>query len=336
MIDGTPRFLIVRLGSLGDVVHAIPAVAALRRRHPTALIDWMVDPKYSELLSLVTSIDRAIALDPRERWTDLIETARDLRRRHYDAVIDLQGLLKSALLARAAGGRRTIGFPRAHLRETLASAFYSETPDPGEGPHVIHKALELMRALDVRDSTIEFPLLVPSSTAAEHVAAGLGGTGYALINPGAAWANKRWPADRFGRLAASIRERHNLRSVVLWGPGEESLAGTVIAASAGAAALAPPTSIPDIMAVAKGADVMISGDTGPLHLGAAVGTPLVALFGPTRAERNGPWASKDISVSVFDRCECHYERKCRRGTACIDTITLDEVVAAVDRRIADR
>ena len=320
------RFLIVRLGSLGDVVHAIPAVAALSARHPDAHIDWIVDPRYADLVGMVEGIDRVIPFDPRQGWRQLLTIARQLRREGYEAAIDLQGLIKSAVLARAAGARRTIGFSRAHLRESLASLLYTETHDPGDAPHVIHKGLALMRAMGVEQARVTFPLRLPAARP---------GT-YALINPGAAWPNKRWPPERFGALAAAIHERRGLKSLVLWGPGEEAAAAAVVAASRGSAETAPPTRIPDIFALARSASVMISGDTGPVHIAGAVGTPIVALFGPTRAERNGPWSPADISLSRFDQCVCHYERRCRRDRPCIDDISVDEVIAAVERRIAPR
>jgi heptosyltransferase-1 len=325
--DRAPRFLIVRLGSLGDVVHAIPAVATLIDRYPDARVDWVVDPRYVDLVKAVERIGNVIPFDSRQGWGMLIATARRLRAEGYDAVIDLQGLLKSAVLARIAGGRRTIGFSRAHLREPMAALFYTETHDPGDAVHVIHKGLALMRALGVQKTPVAFPLGVPRQMTPD---------GYVLINPSAAWPNKRWPAERFGALAAVIRERLGLTSLVLWGPGEEALASAVVAASKGAAKAAPPTSIIDIASLARGARLMISGDTGPLHIAGAVGTPIVALFGPTRAERNGPWSPVDISITRFDRCVCHYERRCRRAQPCIDDIGVDEVLAAVERRVAAR
>jgi len=327
VIEGASRFLIVRLGSLGDVVHAIPAVAALIDRYPRARVDWIVDPRYVDLVKRVDRIGNVIPFDSRAGWGLLIATARRLRGARYDAALDLQGLLKSAVLARMAGARRTIGFSRAHLREPLANLFYTERHDPGDIVHVIDKGLALMRALDVHEAKARFPLGVP--------APGEPG-GYVLINPSAAWPNKRWPAERFGALAAAIRARHNLTSMVLWGPGEEALAEAVAVASNGAAQTAPSTTIVDILTLARGARLMISGDTGPMHIAGAVGTPIVALFGPTRYERNGPWSPADISISRFEHCACHYERRCRRTQPCIDDISVDEVIAAVDRRMAAR
>ena len=327
------RFLIVRLGSLGDVVHGIPAAAALRAHFPDARIDWLVDPRYVELLDRVRGLDARIAVDTR-RIPDTLRTIGDLRGVRYHGVVDLQGLVKSALLARAARGERTIGFPKAHLREPIASMLYSQTPDPGSAAHVIHKNLALLAPFGVRDPRVEFPLDVPVTPAAEQVASRAGAGRYAVINPGAAWPNKRWPPDRFGAVAAGMRERHGLRSIVIWGPGEEALADAVVSSSSGAAERAPRTTITDVFAIARNAALLISGDTGPLHIGAAVGTPIVALFGPTFAERNGPWSVSDVVISRAAQCSCHYRRRCRTGQPCIEAIAVDEVVGAVERRLA--
>jgi lipopolysaccharide heptosyltransferase I len=328
-----PTFLLVRLGSLGDIIHAIPAAAALRSRYPRARIDWLVDPRYTSVLAIVEGVDRAIPIDPRGSVSALLGTIAELRRTKYDAAVDLQGLLKSAVLARAAGARRVVGMPREQLREPMARVFYGETPDAGREPHVVHKNLSLMRGLGVEDLRVRFPLKVPRTAASDTVAARFGSGGYVLINPGAAWPNKRWPPERFGSLAAGLHERRGLRSLVLWGPGEEDIAARAVGASRGTAELAPSTTIVDLFAIAGGAKLMVSGDTGPLHIASAMGTPVVALFGPTDAERNGPWSSADITISRVSGCVCHYERKCRRQRACIDEIDVDEVLSAAERRM---
>jgi heptosyltransferase-1 len=332
-------FLIVRLGSLGDVVHGIPVAAALRQEFPASRIDWMVDPRYVELLNLVVGLDRRIAIDPRaakhgQARERMRQTLRQMRETRYDAVIDLQGLLKSAVLARSIRGRRTIGFPRKHLREPLARLFYTDAPDPGDATHVIYKNLALLAPLQVTDRRVRFPLDIPRTPLTEQVLNRLEGRDFALINPGAAWPNKRWPPARFGAVAIAMARDLGWRSLVLWGPGEQEIAHEVVAASAGAAEMSPPTTITDLVGIARNARLMISGDTGPLHIAAAVSTPVVGLYGPTRPERNGPWGLADVSLSRVRHCSCHYERTCRKMERCIDDISVDEVISAVQRRLA--
>ena len=328
------RFLIVRLGSLGDVIHGIPVAAALRERYPFARIDWMVDPRYVALLGLVRGLNAAIPVDPRRRLSSLLATIRGLRRVRYTAALDLQGLLKSAALARLAGAWQTIGLPREHLREPIARRFYTDIADPGAHTHVVFKNLSLLTPLGVRELKPSFPLAIPRSPVVDAARAAAGGDDdYVLLNPGAAWPNKCWPAERFGELASRLRDVSGLRSLVLWGPGEERLASSVVDASNGAAVVAPATTIVDLFALAASARLVVSGDTGPLHIAAATGTPVVALFGPTSTERNGPWAPEDITVSRTERCKCLYRRRCRTGQPCINDIDVGEVLDAVQTRL---
>jgi lipopolysaccharide heptosyltransferase I len=338
------RFLLVRLGALGDIVHAIPVAAALRRRFPSARIDWLVSAKHREILDLVPVVDRRLVVNDRggaRSGMSLVAAIRELRAARYDAALDLQGLVKSALIARGSGARRVIGFAAPHLREPLARVFYTEVHDPGgdrmldrgDPRHVIRLNLGLLRALDLTTDRVEFPLEAGGSEVASRAAERAGGR-YALLNPGAAWPNKRWPPPRFAAVAAALRDRHGLRSIVLWGPGEQDLAEEIVAGAGGAAILSPPTSIADLVALARGAVVMVSGDTGPTHLAAAVGTPLVGLYGPTRPERNGPWRPQDVTVSRAAVCQCHHLRRCRMETMCLMDVGVDEVLAAVERRLA--
>jgi heptosyltransferase-1 len=155
-----------------------------------------------------------------------------------------------------------------------------------------------------------------------------------MVNPGAAWPNKRWHPERFGAVARAIRDRHALRSVVIWGPGERELADRVVAASHGAAFAAPPTSIADLFAISGAASLMVSGDTGPLHIAAAYGTPIVGVYGPTDPARNGPWSADDVCVSRFEACGCHHLRRCVRERWCLEEVHADEVIDAIDRRLA--
>jgi heptosyltransferase I len=328
------NILVVRLGALGDIVHAVPAVAAIRRAYPAARIDWLVERKHRAIVDLVMAIDRTIELShpSLEAW---VATTRELRATAYDIAIDFQGLLKSAVLARASGAARVIGFSIWHLREKTARPFYSASA-PAEGAHVIRQNLHLLQVLGIEDKTITFPIADVPSPALEELRARAGARPFALINPGAAWPNKRWPVDRFGELATFLREASGLVPVILWGPGEQLLAERVIAASENAALAAPPTGIADLVSLSRAAALVVSGDTGPLHIATAVGTPAVSVFGPTDPDRNGPWSPDDVSVSRFDRCECHYDRKCHASRWCLEDVTVAEVCAAIQQRLAGR
>jgi lipopolysaccharide heptosyltransferase I len=325
------NILIVRLGALGDVVHAVPAAAALRRAFPAAGIDWLVDAKHRAIVDLVTVIDRVVPLESPTlaAWTAALRT---LRRTAYDVAIDLQGLMKSAVLARASGAARVVGFSIWHLREKSARPFYSDAHD-AEGGHVIRKNLRLLRALGVEDDEIRFPLADVPSAALDTLRRRIPpDRPFALINAGAAWPNKRWPAEHFGELASFLRDACGLTPVVLWGPGEEGLADAVIAASSNAAVAAPATGVADLVALARASALVISGDTGPLHIATAVGTPSVSLFGPTDPDRNGPYAEDDAVVSRYDSCGCHYDRRCHETPWCLGEVPASEVSAAVQRR----
>ncbi len=324
------KFLIVRLGALGDIVHAVPAAAALRTAHPDAVIDWLVGARHREFFDLVTVIDRAIVLE-RPTVAGWVDVTRRLRAAKYDAALDLQGLLKSAVLARASGARRVLGFSIFHLREKAARPFYSESVK-AEGGHVIQKNLRLLEALGIHDQEVRFPLAIVDSAAADEVERQASGAPIALLNPGAAWPNKRWRPERFGETAAFLREVRGFQPFVLWGPGEEPLAQSVVAASSGAARVAPPTRLADLVALCRGAALMISGDTGPLHIATAVGTPIVSIFGPTDPERNGPWDPADAIVSRHASCGCQWDRRCHQKDWCLGSLSVAEVTAAVQLR----
>jgi len=321
------RVLLVRLGALGDIVHAIPAAAAIRRTWPEVELDWLVEPRYEEVLRHVFGITRRITIDTRGSRRALLGRIGELRARRYDLAIDLQGLVKSAVLTRLSGALRVVGFAKEALREPIAGALYGEHYVTDNRQHVLHKNLALLRAIGADASRIEFPFDVPPLR--EPMPEPL-----ALVNPGAGWPNKRWPVDRFGALARWLADEHGFHVRVLWGPGEQAVADAVVEAAGGRAVRAPATTIGDLLALARRARIFISGDTGPMHLAAAVGTPIVGIFGPTDAARNGPFTDADVSVSRFATCICHHERRCRRPEPCVSTIELAEVQAAVTGRLA--
>jgi heptosyltransferase I len=338
-VRSVTSILIVRLGALGDIVHGAAAAAALRAAYPDARLDWLVDVRHRHLLDLVPILSHRIAIDTRA-WrgpTGVPSVVRALRAVGYDFAIDLQGLLKSAMLAHLSGAQRVIGFTRSQVREGLASAFYNIAIDPGPARHVIDRGLALAAAAGASTTARTFPFTVPQSDAPARARAALGlaeGESIAVLNPGGAWPNKRWPADRFGALAQALRDRAGLRSIVLWGPGEEALARAVCEASGGAAAPAPRTTLDDLVAIVARARLVVSGDTGPLHLAAAVGAPIVGLYGPTDPARNGPWATDDVVVSRSAICQCSHQRRCHAQRWCLLDAGVDEVIEASLRRLS--
>jgi heptosyltransferase-1 len=287
-----------------------------------------------------------------------LATRAELRAQQYDVAIDLQGLMKSAALARLSGAKRVIGFDTKALREPAARFFYTEQVNVGEGRHVIEKNLSVVRALNggpwtQSDPGPQGPLdpwtlgpldLKLSPSPALHTLHEAGISNFALLNPGAAWPNKRWPPEHFAEVAKWIHATYGWTPVILWGPGEEQLADAIVAAAGGVAVRAPGTTFNDLLTLAKESKLFVSGDTGPLHLACAMSAPVVALFGPTTEKRNGPWDDRDVSISRYDQCDCHYERFCRlrsEGASasqgrqwCLGTITVDEVTSAISRRVS--
>jgi lipopolysaccharide heptosyltransferase I len=330
------RILIVRMSALGDIVHALPVLAAIRDAWPDVEVDWLADRKYAGVLTYVDGISRCVVGRP-----SLSKAVATMRTREYDVAIDLQGLLKSAAMARLSGARRIVGFEQSVLRERAAAWFYTETAKVAPGVHIIHKNLSVMPVLGLDSpGRIRFPFSAPESAVANEISAIVrlrGLRGFALINPGAGWPNKQWRPDRFGAVARHLEQRHRLAPLVLWGSGEMSLANAVIRASGSAGVCAPETTLGDLLALAGRAALMVAGDTGPMHVAAAVGTPIVGLYGPTWPERNGPWHPDDVVVSRAAACECHHKRQCSRDSSsqmCLNDVTVDEVCEAVDRRLA--
>ncbi len=327
------KILIVRLSSLGDIVHSIPFAAALRSRFPEAHIDWLVEAQHTAILDLAPVINRRIEIDiynPRS----IITSIKRLRSMHYDCAFDVQGLIKSAVLARASGATRVIGFSKDHLGEKAAHVFYTESIDPGEQAHVINKNLGLLRAIGVQTASLFSGVHVGLQISFKRNSMrAITGSTFAVLNPGASWLHKRWPPERFGELAIRIKKECALETIVTRGERDTGIAQAVVAASHGTATLAPPTTLNDLAAIIGQAALVVSGDTGPLHIAAAMGTPVVGLYGPTNPTRNGPWSPLDVCVSRFEACTCKYQRRCHAPIPCIESISVNEVAEAIGHRL---
>ena len=290
------RILIVRLSAIGDVVHGMPVLNALRDHYPRARIAWLVEGRGGDLLEGHPSLSQLIRV--RKGWlSSPREVARlrcELFRQRFDVTLDLQGLTKSAVAARLSGARRRIGFAGAEGREL--SQWLNNERVTANAEHVIEKNLQLLGPLGIINPQVSFRL--PSNAAANSRVQDFMRqqellSGFVLLNPGAGWPSKRWPVERFSELAERIHERAGLRCVVAWGGlEEETWANRIVETSGGAAVKAPATSLVELAALCRHARLFVGGDTGPLHLAAAVGARCVALFGPVSALRNGPYGSE--------------------------------------------
>jgi heptosyltransferase-1 len=298
---------------MGDVIHGMPAIAALRRARPELKIGWLVEERWSELLCsqpsqrlapgsalkpLVDWVHVANfsawrkALSSGQSWREMRACVREVRAMHYDVVLDLQGAIRSALASRMSGAHEIVG--SSQPREGPATMFYTQSVSV-QGTHVIDHALSLASAVaGERLSYAEpvFPCNQAAESWAEHFHLRAGNKPLAILNPGAGWGAKCWPADSFGLVAQSLAAR-GMAIVINHGPNEESLAESVRMASAGTA-IPLRCSVSELIALTRRAHLFIGGDTGPMHLAAALQVPVVALFGPTRPERNGPFGTRSI------------------------------------------
>ncbi|HET6851927.1 MAG TPA: glycosyltransferase family 9 protein, partial [Pyrinomonadaceae bacterium] len=337
---------IVKLGSIGDIVHTLPALAALRRAMPHAEISWVVERQSSEILRDNPLLDRLIEVDTKALRRGLMsgetlraprQQLRRLRVSAFDVALDFQGLLKSASIARLSGARRVFGYSRDGLREPASALFLSKTVAVPKQTHVIRKSLLLLQgALDIPvPDVFSFPIRVTAKDEAEarQVSANAGGN-YAILNPGGGWPTKLWSAERFGKLADLLWENYGISSLITYGPGELEIAENVRRSSVSGKAQPVNLSLKSFYALAREARVYVGGDTGPTHIAVAAGTPIVGLFGPTEWWRNGSPRPEDICVERNDidcRVDCH-RRSCSKWI-CMD-IEVGRVMDAVQRRLS--
>lgn len=322
------RILIIRLSSLGDIIHTLPAFAALRRAFPEAKIRWAVESKGKEILDLVPGIDEIAVIDKR-RWR---RSVRGLKDREQIA-LDFQGLVKSALLAYLSRSKRRLGFSNENLKEPLASLFYTErlSPIPEEEGHVISKNLKLLRMLGLNEDRFEFPLELPAglSQSVKTKLAALGWTEdkkVLVFNMGAAWETKRWFPENWVDMLGKIR-LPGAFPLLLWGNGEERRLAEAVAAKT-EVKITPDLSIKEVIALLRLASLLVSGDTFALQAACALDVPVVALFGPTNPRRNGPFQKRDKVISKAFECSPCYKHECST-LSCLHAISAEDVAAAV-------
>jgi len=341
------KILIVKLGAIGDIIHALPAVAEIRRKLPDAHIAWLAETRSAAILRGSPVLDELIEIDTRAlKKTRTMRAFREavgdqiggLRSTKFDISIDLQGLLKSAAAAKISGSPVRWGFSRKDLREQAARIFYTNTAKAvAERTHIIDKNFALVREafqFEGEADRLEFPITKNDSEKAEI--SEFIKTPFVLLNPGGGWPTKLWHAEKFGLLADMLYEKLNLRSIISIGPNEEHLAERAVQNSKSGTSIIAKLSIKGFYELAKYAEVYVGGDTGPTHIAVAAGTPVVGIFGPTEWWRNGSPDPNDICVGRTDiecRIDCH-RRSCNKWI-CMD-IDVNTVFNAVMQRIENK
>jgi heptosyltransferase I len=343
------RLLVVRLGAMGDILHALPAVTALRKEHPEWIIDWVVEPKWSALLAAEDStgrdtsnpapkqpvVDRLHFASTKE-WrqsllaartrNDIGTLRRSLKAEGYDTVLDLQGAIRSAVISRMAGCRRVVG--ESNPRERAARWLFTERIET-HGAHVIEQGVELASAV-AGDALAPGRPMLPVDPAAEAWADEVmplsAGEQAVLINPGAGWGAKRWPAERYADVARTLLGR-GFRVFVNAGPGEVQLADSVVQRTGGGATPLL-SSLQQLIAITRRVTLVIAGDTGPLHLACALGRPVVGIYGPTDPSRNGPFGTQFRVLRSPDSRRDHTRHEAPE--AGLLTIAPEDVLRAAD------
>lgn len=302
------RLLVLRLSALGDVIHTMPAVVALAEAiGPAALIGWVVEEPLAELVSVVAPVDRVFPVATK-RWrsepfrattrADLAALRRELGAfSRGQTSVDFQGLIKSAVLGALSGASRRLGFAPRALRERMAALFYTERIEVDTSMHVVEWNLALARAAGASAAVSPRP---------DYSAFALDSSGSlnwirqarpVVLLPGAGRPDKHWNIERFRLLAERLAKLLGMKSLVAWGPAERHLAEDV--AADGTATVAPPTDLRQLAFLLRHSRLVIAGDTGPLHLADALGTPVIGLFGPTDPRRNGPYGQPDQVVESW-------------------------------------
>lgn len=326
---------------MGDILHTLPAAVALRRAYPEALLGWIVEERWAELLCTLPYprsgarspqrplVDRLHTVDTKawrksllstQAWERIGATLSELRAPHYDVAVDFQGGIRSALIARWSGA--PIVFGSAHPRENVASMFYSRQVQTS-GPHIVEQNLSMAEA--VAHQSLPLPgVELPHEAAAEREMAEKQPAEFAILNPGAGWGAKQWPSDRYGEVARQMAQ-NGLRCLVNFGPGEEGLALAVRESSGG---IAQPVScsITQLIALTRRAQLFVGGDTGPMHLAAALKIPVVAIFGPTDPARNGPFGTAAIVLRSRSSVTSHGRRA--EPDPGLMQVSVEQVVAA--------
>jgi heptosyltransferase I len=334
------RILIVRLSSIGDVVLSVPALCALRRKFPETRIGWVVEAQGAQLLDGHADLDdlfvtsKAAFRSPRE----FFKLAKELRQWGPDVTIDLQGLAKSSLLAYFTRAETRLGFAKGDYDGREFSCWVNNQIVTPKQSHLVLRGLEILSPLGINDQRVEFRLpehVVDTEFLNQIRATEWNGKQYALINVGARWISRLWPAERYGAVASHLAKKWGLLPVILWsGDEERAIAEKVQKQCSADSVLGPVCTLKQLRSIIRGAKIFVGSDTGPMHLSVAVDTPTIGMIGPMPIERTGPLGSKHRAIQKY---RLPADLKSERRTNCepILSITVDDVTTACDSILSE-
>ena len=333
------RILIIKPSAIGDVVHALPILNLVRKKWPAARISWLVTPACAGLLEGHPQLDEVILFDRKTLgaiwrrpwlWLELQRFTRSLRERKFDLVIDLQGLFRSGWLAKKTRAPVRVGF--ANARE-LAWIFYTHrVPIDTMEQHAVSRYLTVARFIGCDDSPLQFHFATTEKDR-EYAKDLIGAdknpdlTEYAVLLPGTNWLTKRWPIERFAALVDPLRQR-GLACVVAGGPDTTEMARHI----PGAIDVTGKTSLRQLTALLEGAALVVANDSGPMHIAAALGRPLVTPFGPTNPVRTGPYGRMDSVIRLDIACSPCYSRSCSHRS-CLQFLDVAPVLELADEQM---
>lgn len=333
------KILVVKPSSLGDVVHSLPFLNAIRKRYPEAEIHWLIFKGFEGLLEGHPMLHKLWVVD-KDSWTkfnrakdtisEIKSFLRDLKEERFDIVVDLQGLLRSGIITAATGAPVRIGFKEAREGSRV---FYTDKVPGGKNIHAVDRYLKAAELLGCDTSEVIFPLPPFEKTSSfETIISSFilhppSFEKYVVIVPGARWKTKRWPPEYFGKLASLL----HLRSIVVGSKDDINIANEIVALSQGKSfSLAGKTDLKELIAVIKGSEFLVSNDSGPMHIAAALGVPVFAIFGPTDPARTGPYGKGHTIVRESLECAPCFKKRCG-DIKCMKDLSAEKVYRIIKR-----
>ncbi len=342
----SPRIAIIKPSSLGDIIHTLPLLKTLRRAFPSAYIAWVLEGAYQELLVDNKDLDEVIVIHTK-KWRrevslksmeEIWSTIKKLRRLRFDIAIDLQGLLKSGVIAWLSNADMRLGFHKSNMREPINALFLNKTAEPAEpGKHAIERGLNLLKPLGIKEFQLhsEFPVSEKDKETAQaffkehHLNKPL-----VAINAGVGFPTKSWKWDRYAALADMLMEKRGCSILLTWGPGEREMVGNIAGQMKNSPLIPPATTVRQSAAFFKHCDLYIGSDTGPMQLSVALGVKCLVLMGSTDPLRNGPFGKENMVIQKDFHCKNCYKRKCDT-VECMEAIQVQEVFEAASGMLGD-